>query len=154
MSKGPLPFALVLIALCAMSCAPSQQKPVSPSRSADFDPPANDCSNGRPTDARALPVVCVEKVGGRLVITPDSITAWDASPTDKATANMIHWVTRGGGSLQIQFKDAGCVEPPECNSKGHCRAKTVDITGTKRCRYGVTLDGIVLDPETVIVDCC
>src|SRR5688572_16730248 len=128
---GPLPRVVVtgvlaLLALSAMTCAPSATQPVSPSRSVDFTPPANDCASGTPSTGRERPIVCVENVGGRLTVTPDSIAAWDVSPADKATPTMIHWVTRGGGSLQIQFKDAGCVQPVECNRKGHCRAKAID----------------------------
>ena len=158
MSKGSLRRVVLtgvvaVLALSAMTCASPQPSP--PAAMVDFVVPANNCATGIPTTGRERPIVCIENVGGRLVATPPSIEAWDVLPSDRTTPNVIHWVARGGGSLTIQMKDPGCVQPVECNAKGHCRAKPVDITTpTKRCRYGIILDGVEHDPDTVIVDCC
>ena len=117
-------------------------------------PPANDCARGSGTAEKTRPVVCVSNTPNGIVVSPESIELWDVQPNDKKTSVMIHWVTRGGGNLQIQMKDEGCLEKPKCDQNGHCHAKAIDVTGTKRCKYGITLDGKELDPEVVVTDCC
>jgi hypothetical protein len=115
-----------------------------------------DCSTGVGNSHKERPVICVENTASGIVANPDSVDVWDVSPADRKTPHTIHWMTRGGGGdLRINFKDEGCVENLQCNGRGQCNAKTIDITDrSKRCRYGITLDGVELDPEIIITNCC
>ena len=119
--------------------------------------PANDCAaTGHGVQHRQRPVVCISESGGKLVADPESIEVWDRYPKGSSNPMMVHWVSRSSaGALSIDMKDAGCVEPPDCRGKGHCSAKTLSATApTKQCKYTVTLDGIVLDPDVILVRCC
>ena len=150
MSKVPLCSFIVLISLVIAGCAPRDGvRPVLP--------------RGCGSVNHDTPVVCVDGSGSTIKVIPDSIRVWNVGSSDRATPPTIQWTTRGGGgNLQITMKDEGCVETPDCNGKGHCGAKVIrglgagaaEGTVVKRCRYAVTLDGRVLDPETVIVSCC
>ena len=144
MSKVPLgrlSFTLLLLA-----CAPSN---------VDRMAPPNNCARGNGTANKAQPVVCVSDTGAGLAVDPESIELWDVTPADKTKPVMIHWVTRSGkGDLQIRMKEEGCVEKIQCNKNGHCHAKAIDVTGSKRCTYGITLDGKELDPDVIVTDCC
>lgn len=138
--------AIALLALLA-ACATKN-----PSRGTGL---ANDCAGGVGNSEKVRPVVCVTDTPSGIVVNPEVIELWDVLPSDKTKPVMIHWRTRGGGGdLQIKMKTDGCVEEMDCNEKGHCHAKAIDITGSKRCEYGITLDGKELDPEVIIVDCC
>jgi hypothetical protein len=145
-------FAVLLIAGC--KTAP------------DINPiiPVNDCStNGQGKQHHDTPVVCVDGTG-TLSVNPESIRVFDVMSTDRRTPPTIQWITRpGGGNLRIEMKDPGCVETPiDCNGHGHCGAKVISGVGAgakegeviKTCRYTVTLDGRVLDPDAVIISCC
>jgi hypothetical protein len=163
MSEGPLHRSLLIVCLlfafagCQATDPSTGTGPtVQPSRGGTTAVPPNDCSRGAATMNKERPVICVENAAPGLRITPDSMEAWDVLPADRTAPVMIHWVTRsGGGDLRIDFKDGGCVETPQCNGRGHCQAKTININDPqKRCRYGVTLDGVVVDPEVVITNCC
>ena len=177
MSKGPLVLISSFAVAFALTCgqpksdtgssgtdtstdtgrAPAPAPP--PSIAASFTPPANNCEKGEATLAKAAPVVCVSVVDNRIVVTPESIEAFDRDPADKGkkTPVKIHWITRGNGrDLRILMKDPnqGCLAPPKCNGHGACMAETKDVTGKTQCKYGVFLDGVEVDPDVVITDCC
>jgi len=148
MSRVPRFFAvlsllLVLIAGCksqpvrqsSMGCSPSSKDP-------------------------ARPNVCVDTSGG-MMVEPRSIRAWNKSPNGFVPA--VIWTTlMTRGNLQITMKDEGCVEQLRCNGSGICSAKVAAGLGAgaapgtvvRTCRYTVTYEGKVLDPEVVIVACC
>jgi len=148
---GPLRcFVAIGVLMLFAACATKPVNPLNPGRA-----PANDCARGVGTAHKEKPVVCVSSTEAGIVVQPESIELWDVLPSDKTKPVMIHWVTStGGGDLQIRMKTEGCVEEMKCNEKGHCHAKAIDVTGSKRCEYGITLDGKELDPEVVITDCC
>ena len=82
---------------------------------------------------------------------------------DRTKPPTLHWMTRGGGGdLQITMKRTAASRTRAATSKGHCSAKAISGLGAgtaagtvlKTCRYTVTLDGKILDPEAVIVSCC
>jgi hypothetical protein len=139
---------LVVVLLFAGTCKSPPQPPVKPLI------PEHDCARGPGLNRREKPVICVDNVSASLSVDPDRIVAWDKAPDQ--THNMLHWVTRTkSGNLEIRFKDAGCVETPvDCDGKGRCKAKTLEVASTKTCKYDVIVDGRVLDPQAVIVKCC
>ncbi|HUP59626.1 MAG TPA: hypothetical protein VNA69_04315 [Thermoanaerobaculia bacterium] len=148
MAKGPLRIVLLTCAVLLLSTCTSMDR-------YPFVPPDNNCAAGKGNADRVIPVVCVDKSADGVTVHPKSIEAWDVGPVTKS-ATMIHWITRSGdGVLSIRMKDEGCIEKLECR-RGHCRAKTRDIPedSKKQCRYAVTLDGVELDPDVIIVDCC
>lgn len=150
MIKGPLRVLLLTCALLLLGTCGSTDADRRP-----FGPPANDCGAGKGNADRATPVVCVDKTAAGVTVDPPTIEAWDRGRA-VGLANHIHWVTRsGGGELSIRMKDEGCVEPPVCRN-GVCRAKAKDmpVKQQKQCSYAVTLDGVELDPDVIIVDCC
>ena len=150
MSKVPLRSFTVLVLLVIAGCKSRDGvRPIFP----------RGCGSAN----HDTPVVCVDGSGGTIKVIPDSIRVWNVGSSDHATPPTIQWTTRGGGgNLLITMKDEGCVETPDCNGKGHCGAKVVRGLGAgatagteiKRCRYTVTLDGRVLDPDAVVVGCC
>ena len=150
MSKVPLRSFAVLVLLVIAGCKSRDGvRPIFP----------RGCGSAN----HDTPVVCVDGSGGTIKVIPDSIRVWNVQSSDRATPPTIQWTTRGGGgNLLITMKDEGCVETPDCNGKGHCGAKVLRDLGrgatagtiVKRCKYTVTLDGRVLDPETVVVGCC
>lgn len=157
MSKVPLrSFAVLVVVLMMCTCAPAP----------DVNPiaPVSDCgSTGRGSSDHNSPVVCVDGSTSAITVHPDSVRVWNVASSDRRTPPTIQWLARSGrGNLQITMKDAGCVETPRCTGKGQCGAKVIAGLTTsaaegseiKRCRYTVTLDGRVLDPDTVIVSCC
>jgi len=154
MSTVPLRSFAVLAVLIVAGCkAADSIRPIAP---------ASDCgTTGKGVQHHDTPVVCVDGSGTTLAVHPNSIRVWDVGSSDHATPPTIQWVTRGGGNLQIAMKDAGCVETPKCSGP-HCSATVKGGIGAGRhegemiqqCRYKVTLDGRVLDPDTVIVRCC
>src|SRR6266545_8161690 len=141
MSKGPLPRFLltIAVALLALSASTCSSGPM-------------DCFKGDPNQAG--PRVCVGLSGDTITLSPDPIKAWDVLPNNKTKPVTIIWTANGGGNLQIDFDDAnqGCVqEAIHCDGHGHCEALTMDITEhQKQCKYKVTLDGRVLDPDVII----
>ena len=161
MSKVPLrSFAVVVVFVIAViagcKSATDATRPVTPSR-------GGDCSSGLGTQNPDVPVVCVSAGATTPSVHPTSIRVWHVMSHDRATPPTLQWITRGGGgNLQIAWKDTGCFETPDCNGKGHCSAKAISGLGggatagtvLKTCRYTVTLDGKVLDPDAVIVACC
>ncbi|HEX2123363.1 MAG TPA: hypothetical protein VHL59_17160 [Thermoanaerobaculia bacterium] len=161
MSEGPLRRVLLVVCLVVLSTCRSMDP-------APDDPRVNemgggttmlrgaDCSTGVGNNHRERPVICVENTASGIVANPDSVDVWDVSPADRKTPHTIHWMTRSGaGDLRIDFKDSGCVENLQCNGRGQCNAKTIDISDpSKRCRYGITLDGVEQDPEIIITNCC
>jgi hypothetical protein len=150
MSKVPLRSLAVLVLLVIAGCKSRDRvNPVAPAG----------CGNAN----HDTPVVCVDGSGSTISVIPDSVRVWNVGSSDHVTPPTIQWITRGGGgNLQIAMKDEGCVEKPDCNGKGHCGAKVMGGLGVgatagtelKRCRYTVTLDGRVLDPDAVVVGCC
>jgi|ERR1051325_10917880 hypothetical protein len=157
MSKVPLRSFAVLLVLLIAGC--TSQPSVNP-----IAPEASGCgSGGTGVQHHDTPVVCVDGSAAALKVNPESIRVWNVGSADRRTPPNIQWITRGGGgNLQITMKDSGCVETPTCSGKGRCGAKVIGGLGAgaaegteiKRCRYTVTLDGRVLDPEAVIVSCC
>jgi hypothetical protein len=156
MSEVPLRrFAVLIVCVLAVAGCKSADHPVTPIAGA--------CSSGMGSPDHDTPVVCVDGSASALTVNPESIRVWDVGSADHKTPPTIQWITRGGGgNLQITMKDAGCVETPSCNGHGHCGAQVINGIGAgknegdviKQCRYTVTLDGRVLDPDAVIVRCC
>ena len=165
MSEVPLRRIAVLCVLAVLviaGCKTPMQDDIS--GSGPTKAPTGDCgTTGLGTQMRNAPIVCVDG-GTTLSVHPESIVAFNVMSTDRATPPTIHWITRSGsGNLKIDMKDPGCVETPiNCNAPGKCLARVVRGLGPgarpaeiiKTCRYTVTLDGRVLDPDTVIVGCC
>lgn len=158
MPKVPLrSFAVLFIVFSIAGCRSHDLNPIVPRA-------ASACaSTGEGSPNRNTPVVCVAKGADAVTVQPESVHVWNVLSTDRRTPPTLQWITRsGGGNLQITFKDSGCVDTPVCNGKGHCGAKVITGLGAtaaagaeiKRCRYTITLDGLVLDPDTVIVGCC
>ena len=165
MSEVPLRRIVVpcvLAVLVIAGCAATKQDDLS-GTGLTKAPTGNCGTTGLGTQMRDAPIVCVDG-GTTLSVNPESIVAFNVMSTDHATPPVIQWVTRsGGGNLKIDMKDPGCVETPiNCNAPGKCTARVVRGLGPsakeaqiiKTCRYTVTLDTRVLDPETVIVGCC
>lgn len=152
MSEGLRRFPAIALLMLFAACA---TKPAIDRADRAGKAPPNDCSRGVGTAHKEKPVVCVSHTPAGIVVQPETIELWDVLPSDRTKPVMIHWVTRGGGGdLQIRMKDDGCVADLQCNEKGHCHAKAIDITGSKRCSYGIFLDGTELDPDIVLTDCC
>jgi hypothetical protein len=161
-----LPSAVLLLSFFLLTCA-TQPAPdtgasasgsaPAPSRS-QIAPAAGPCGNGQGDAHRDRPIVCVDDSADALTVNPDPVWVHDVMSTDRRTRPVIHWWTRTGGSLRIEFKDAGCVRDMNCNGN-HCRA---NVSGRpevgaaeKRCKYDVIVDGHpTLDPDTIIVGCC
>lgn len=161
MSEGSLRRVLLVLCLVVFgTCKSMDPAPVDPQMN-EMGGGNNalrgaDCATGVGNSHRERPVICVENTASGLVANPDSVDVWDVSPADRKTTHTIQWKTRSGaGDLRINFKDTGCVENLHCNGRGHCNAQTIDIPeGSKRCRYGITLDGVELDPDVIITNCC
>lgn len=166
MSEVPLRrlAVLCLFAMLVMAgCKTPMQDDINATRAPSGGGAGVCASEAKGTQNRNAPIVCVDG-STKLSVEPESIVAFNGLSTDQATPPVIQWITRSGsGNLKIDMKDPGCVETPiNCNAPGKCIARVVRGLGPgarpaqiiKTCRYTVTLDGQVLDPETVIVGCC
>ena len=114
------------------------------------------CGGGKVHPDR--PMVCVDDSSDELVVRPDPVTFHDVLSTDKTLSPSILWFTKSGrGTLEIRFRDEGCVRDIRCNGP-QCvgAAARLDAVHEKRvCKYDVMLTGHpTLDPETIIVRCC
>jgi hypothetical protein len=157
MSRVPLrSFAFLTVFIVAVIAGCKSADTISPTRGPDKCASAG---NGR--QHHDTPLVCVDGSGAALTVHPESIRVWDVDSTSRSTPPKIVWLARNGTNLQITMKDAGCVDTPRCNGR-QCNANIKNGIGAghnegdvlQTCRYTVTLDGRVLDPDTVIVRCC
>jgi hypothetical protein len=157
MSRVPLrSFAVLTVFIVAEIAGCKSSDTIRPARGPD-----NCASTGKGRQHHDTPLVCVDGSGAALTVHPESIRVWDLDSTSRSTPPKIVWLARSGSNLQITMKDAGCVDTPKCSGR-QCNANVKNGIGAghaegdvlQRCRYSVTLDGRVLDPETAIVRCC
>jgi hypothetical protein len=157
MSKFPRSVAVLIVFIVAVIAGCKSSGPtINPAK------PPDDCeATGNGKQHHETPLVCVDGSGASLKVHPESIRVWDVGSADHTTPPVIQWHARGGTNLTIAMKDAGCVDTPRCSGK-NCSAKVKNGVGAgrtegdeiQRCRYKITLDGRVLDPDAIIVRCC
>ena len=155
MSKVPLGRSAVLCVLIVAVIAGCKSSSTNPPN------PISGACPGVVKDKNG-PVVCVSGGGGTpITVDPPSALVWNMK-NDHVTLPDVQWISPSSpGDLKISMKTNDCLETPVC-SGGHCSAKVKGGIGTgatpgsvvKRCNYGITLNGTVLDPEVVVVGCC
>jgi hypothetical protein len=122
------------------------------SRAAAGNPCAN---NGKGSENRNAPIVCVDDTGATLTVSPDPIRIHDVGAADRAPV-VIHWHTvSGANDLNIEI-EPGCITEMNC-SGGHCRARTTPRNDKteKRCKYDIWTDKHPrLDPDLIVIPCC
>jgi hypothetical protein len=114
------------------------------------------CASGAPKEHdRSAPIVCVDDSGATLRVSPDPVVVHDVGASTSAPV-VLQWFTHSGtGNLQLEIAP-GCVTDLQCNGRGHCTAKTRNITGADvRCKYDVWTDTHPrLDPDIIVTECC
>lgn len=160
----------IVAALAATVLVSCVTPPVDTPRPRAFTMAARTCPGGNGHADPDLPIICIAKVGNHFEVYPKTI---EAHNFDSATENeavqapvVIQWVRNsGGGELEVRFTGAqNCVTQPVC-ANGRCRAETVRTAPgdppnptkgqtLRRCDYDVFLDGVRIDPEVVITECC
>ena len=138
------------------------------SKDQDFDHDRDRCRTGS-THRNNNPRICVDAV--TLQATPDHAIVWDLEKDLGQWTNRpvwITWETTRGATLGIIMRDKGCVTDLRCNGPV-CTAKVQNTNApdevrrnrpgdptpyVKECRYELTLDGRVADPELEINPCC
>ncbi len=151
MSKVPLRSFAVLVLLVIAGCKSRDGvRPIFP----------RGCGSAN----HDTPVVCVDGSGGTIKVIPDSIRVWNVAierSRDAAHDSVDHarrWRQsadhdeRRGLRRDARLQRQGSLRR-EGRSRDLGRGATAG-TIVKRCKYTVTLDGRVLDPETVVVGCC
>lgn len=111
------------------------------------------CADGKGSEDRQAPIVCVDDSGSTLSVAPDPIVVHDRRRNSNAPV-VMQWFTRSGrGELQIRIQD-GCVTDLKCQGS-HCTAKTRDIGAETKCKYDVLTDKHpLLDPDLILTPCC
>lgn len=155
-SRFVLALSLVLVSACWLIRQPGPKNPLGQGELEAFDVNAarsQYCANevGRPD--KKQPIVCVfEDSMGNIQVNPEPVYAYrkhNGKPVK------IRWLTKSQfASLDVDFRDSGCVEPETCYKEdGNCEADTVTTgEGMKECKYDVILSGRRWDPRVIIDD--
>lgn len=165
MTRVPLRASALfaLVAVLSLAGCKSSDNGVAPPPPPPAPTSACEAGSANGVQNHNTPLICVSGTTS-VTVDPPSIHVWDVNSTDRRTPPTIVWLASGtGGShtLKVSFKDSGCASTPSCSGP-KCTAKVLAGLGAsaapgmelKRCRYSVTLDNLVLDPDTVIVRCC